>query len=591
MRPNVARRPRHAAWSRSASVVLGVLIAIGAVGLASPQSVLAGTPMAAACDGVRLRAGPSTGDATAATVSAGTQVTVETAVTGGSWSATCAGGSVSGNTWFQISELNGQSVAALFGVSFVYTATGLLQAVVIPTPTPTPDPAATPTPTPTPDPFATPTPTTFATPTPTPTPSLPITEGIDVSHWQNTIDWSLVAASGKRFAYMKASEGTNLVDATYPSNRAQAKAYGLLVGAYHFARPDRTPGDAMAEADYFLALSQLAAGDLLPVLDLEVTGGLAPVELQEWVKSYLDRIYVRTGARGVIYTSPTFWQNAMGDTTWFAANGYRSLWVAHWTGGGPASVPGGNWGGSGWTFWQYTSSGVVPGISGRVDLDRFNGLDFTSVIMTNGVLDPMGQAPTLTLTPSATVITWGETVALKASFGPIGANRTFNLQAASDGLTWLPIATLTTDANGDASLPYRPATNLFYRGVFDGAPDLTAVTSNQARVVVRQIALLRPTSNATTKVVSRGRTVTFSTTVRPSRSDLPPAKVSLAIYRRVSSGWALFTTRSVYVNAAGVASYTWTFATRGEWYVRSIANPTIFNANSAWSPIERYSVR
>jgi GH25 family lysozyme M1 (1,4-beta-N-acetylmuramidase) len=418
-----------------------------------------------------------------------------------------------------------------------------------------------------------------------------VTEGIDVSHWQNTIDWSLVAASGKRFAYMKASEGTTLVDQTYASNRAQAKAYGLIVGAYHFARPNRTPGDAVAEADYFLAMSQVAAGDLLPVLDLEVNGGLSPVELQEWVKGYLGRIYERTGARGVIYTSPSFWRNSMADTSWFAANGYRTLWVAHWTSGPAPSVPAWNWGGIGWTFWQYTSSGTVPGISGRVDLNRYNGTDLAPVLLANGVLDPTGQTATLNLTPSSTVITWGGTVVIKADFGAAGAGRTFALQGARDGVTWETIATVTTDADGNASFSYRPANNLYYRGVFDGAPDLGPVTSNTARVVVRQIALLRPTTNGSTKVVSRGRAVTFTTTVRPSRVDLPTAKVTLAVYRRVSGRWTLFTTRDAYVNALGVASYTWRFTARGEWYIRSIANPTTFNANSVWSPVERYSVR
>jgi len=182
-------------------------------------------------------------------------------------------------------------------------------------------------------------------------------------------------------------------------------------------------------------------------------------------------------------------------------------------------------------------------------------------------------------------------VIVKADFGTAGAGRTFTLQGARDGVTWETITTLTTDASGNASFEYRPANNLYYRGVFEGTPELAPVTSNTARVVVRQIALLRPTTNGTTKVVSQGRKVTFTTTVRPSRVDLPPAKVSLAIYRRVSSGWALFTTRDAYVNASGIASYTWTFGTRGEWYVRSIANPTTFNANSAWSPVERYSVR
>ncbi len=348
MRPDVARRPRHAALSTFGSALVVALVVLGAVSLTLPRSALASTAMTVSCGNVNLRADPSTANAPAGTVPAGTQVGVEAAVPGASWTSTCATGVVAGNSWYQISQVNGQAVSSLYGVPFVYGATGLFQAAPAatpsptPAPTPTPDPFATPTPTPTPDPFATPTPTPdpFATPTPTPTPSptpfLPVTEGIDVSHWQNTIDWSQVAAAGKRFAFMKASEGTTLADATYAANRAQAKAFGMYVGAYHFARPDRTPGDAVAEADYFLAMSQLAAGDLVPVLDLEDAGGLSPVELQEWVKGYLGRIYERTGAHGMIYASPTFWQNAMGDTTWFATNGYGMIWVAHWTSGSGA---------------------------------------------------------------------------------------------------------------------------------------------------------------------------------------------------------------------------------------------------------------
>jgi GH25 family lysozyme M1 (1,4-beta-N-acetylmuramidase) len=416
-----------------------------------------------------------------------------------------------------------------------------------------------------------------------------VTEGIDVSHWQNTIDWTQVAAAGKRFAFMKASEGTTLADPTYAANRSQARAVGLYVGAYHFARPDRTPGDAAAEADYFLAMSQLEAGDLVPVLDLEDSGGLAPAELQAWVQAYLGRIYERTGAHGMIYASPTFWKNAMGDTTWFATNGYGMVWVAHWTSGPEPAVPAQNWGGSGWTFWQYTSGGSVPGISGRVDLDRFNGLDLTPLLLTSGVIQQAG--PTLNVTPSASVITWGDTVIMKASFGPLGAGRSFDLQASGDGAAWQTIATVTADGEGNASFSYRPATNFFYRGSFGGAPDLPAVASSSARVVVRQIALLRPTANGAIKVITRGHKVTFTTTVRPSRPELTPARVTLAIYRRVDGRWTPFTTRNVYVNAAGQASYTWTFTARGEWYVRSIANPTVANANSAWSPVERYSVR
>ena len=595
MRPDVARRPRNAARRSIGSVLLIALLVAGAVVVTPPSIARASTAMVASCGNANLRTDPSTSNPPAATVQAGTLVAVEGIATGGAWSTACPSGPVAGSTWYQISQVSGQSVATLYGVPFVYGATGLFQATATPTPTPTPDPFATPTPTPTPDPFATPTPTPdpFATPTPSPTPSptpyVPVTEGIDVSHWQNTIDWTQVAASGKRFAFMKASEGTTLADPTYSINRAQAKAVGLYVGAYHFARPDRTPGDAVAEADYFLAMSQLEAGDLVPVLDLEDAGGLAPAELEAWVQGYLGRIYERTGAHGMIYASPTFWKNAMGDTTWFATNGYGMVWVAHWTDGPAPTVPAANWGGLGWTFWQYTSTGSVPGIGGRVDLDRFNGLDLTPLLLSAGVSAP--PSPTLDLTPSSTLISWGDTVVIKASFGAAGAGRTFDLQAAADGVTWQSIASITTDAAGNASFSYRPPTNLVYQGIFGGAPDLPPVTSPPVRVAVRQIALLRPTSNGAIKVIHRGHKVTFTTIVRPARGDLLPAKVTFSIYRRVGSRWTPFTTRSVYVNAAGLASYTWTFSARGEWYVRSIANPTAASANSAWSPVERYSVR
>ena len=73
---------------------------------------------------------------------------------------------------------------------------------------------------------------------PPPPNSLP---GIDVSHHQNAIDWTQVAASGVRFAIAKASEGTAYIDPLFSTNRAEAMAAGIVFGAYHFARPDLHP--------------------------------------------------------------------------------------------------------------------------------------------------------------------------------------------------------------------------------------------------------------------------------------------------------------------------------------------------------------
>jgi GH25 family lysozyme M1 (1,4-beta-N-acetylmuramidase) len=335
-----------------------------------------------------LRTSPATTATARTLIKTDTKVTVATSVAGTAWKATCAGIAMAGTHWYRISAVNGTSVKTLYGVTYLYAAYGLFKAaptagtVTIaatatpkPTATPTPRPTATLTPTASPKPTATPTPV----PTPTPAAFIGMTEGIDVSNWQGTIAWPRVAAAGKRFVYMKASESTTYVDPTYTANRTQARAAGLLVGAYHFAQPTATAGDALAEADHFIAAATPTHGDLLPVLDLEQTGSLAQGPLTQWVQAYVARVLVRTGVHTVIYCSPNFWKTYMGDTTWFAANGYDVLWIAHWTGAMSPTVPANGWNGKGWTFWQYTSDGVVPGITGRVDLNRYDGTDFRKV--------------------------------------------------------------------------------------------------------------------------------------------------------------------------------------------------------------------
>jgi GH25 family lysozyme M1 (1,4-beta-N-acetylmuramidase) len=324
----------------------------------------------AGCDGVSLRTKASTSATKKASLPKGTKVTVIGTVSGSSWKATC-GSTVSGSSWYKINQVNGKSVSSLYGVSAVYGAKGLFTSVVTDTP------ASTPTPTPTPTPTATPKPS--ATPTPTPSPTSGYIEGIDVSHWQDTIDWAKVAGAGKKFAFIKATESTDFVDNMYATNRAQAKARGIRVGAYHFARPGTNTNDAVNEANWFIKNAAPVSGELLPVLDLEVTGGLTDAQLEAWTKAFMDRVYALTGVKGAIYTSPSFWSNNVGNSTKIAAGGYKVLWIAHWTSGSSPTTPANNWNGNGWTFWQYTSSGTVAGISGRVDLNRYRFKDFGQV--------------------------------------------------------------------------------------------------------------------------------------------------------------------------------------------------------------------
>ena len=203
--------------------------------------------------------------------------------------------------------------------------------------------------------------------------------GVDVSHYQGLINWTQVAAKSYRFTFAKATEGTTLVDATYPVNRAGSEGMGLRFGAYHFGRPSGTGpativASAIAQADHFISVAQPQPGELPPVLDLETSGGLSQTLLVQWTQAWLDEVKARTGVSGFVYASPNFWKSKLGNTSAFAIGGYR-LWVAHWTKSGAPLVPAGNWGGLGWTFWQWTDCASVPGFINCVDGDRYAGLD------------------------------------------------------------------------------------------------------------------------------------------------------------------------------------------------------------------------
>jgi lysozyme len=195
--------------------------------------------------------------------------------------------------------------------------------------------------------------------------------GIDVSHWQGKPNWTKVKAGGVRFVIAKATEAQGFVDPQYARNRKNADALGIPFTAYHFARPDRTTNDAIREADHFVRQASLAGRHLLPVLDLEVTGGLGPKRLIAWTRAWVQRVEQKLGVKPIIYTGPYFWSDNLNNTRWFADNGYR-LWIAHWRVKQPR-LPASNWGGRGWTLWQRSDCGTVSGISGCVDVDLYQG--------------------------------------------------------------------------------------------------------------------------------------------------------------------------------------------------------------------------
>lgn len=190
--------------------------------------------------------------------------------------------------------------------------------------------------------------------------------GIDVSHWQGPVGWARVAAeAGLHFVFLKATDGVH-GDVRFRENSEGAEAAGLLHGAYHLFRPAESP---VVQADTFLHVVRpsLAPRELPPVLDVEDRGGLPPREVAKRLRIWLSMVARAALRVPIIYTRASFWDASVGSYPEFSR---CPLWVAHYGSMASPALPKG-W--AGWTFWQFSDQGRVPGIAGPVDLNRFNG--------------------------------------------------------------------------------------------------------------------------------------------------------------------------------------------------------------------------
>ena len=194
--------------------------------------------------------------------------------------------------------------------------------------------------------------------------------GIDVSHYQGTINWSSVKGAGISFAYMKATEGTTYKDPTFSTNYLNAYNAKVIRGAYHFAQPGSSSG--ATQANYFASNGGAWSADNLTLpgmLDLEGgCYGLSTSAMQSWILDFYNTYKARTTRDVVIYTSPSWWNSCTGG--WSGMSARSPLFVANWTTAASPTIP------SGFpyaTLWQYTDAGSVSGVSGAVDRDRFSG--------------------------------------------------------------------------------------------------------------------------------------------------------------------------------------------------------------------------
>lgn len=192
--------------------------------------------------------------------------------------------------------------------------------------------------------------------------------GVDVSKFQNEIDWELVAGDGIRFAmirmgYRGYGNGALMTDPTFQYNIEGALENGLDVGVYFFSQAV-TAAEAIEEAEYLL--EAIAEYDVtMPVVfDMEIVteseearaNSLSPSERAVITEAFCERI-AEAGYSPMIYGNPAWLLSKM---DWQSLPDYP-LWLAQYS--REPFFP------YEFTMWQYTSTGRVNGIDGDVDLN------------------------------------------------------------------------------------------------------------------------------------------------------------------------------------------------------------------------------
>jgi lysozyme len=188
--------------------------------------------------------------------------------------------------------------------------------------------------------------------------------GIDVSQFQREIDWQQVRRAGITFAFIKATDGVSGCDPFFTPNWQKARVAHIRRGAYHFLRPQI---DAEQQAHFFLGKLNQDAGELPPVLDVEVLTSTTPDGLIASARTWLDVVKSELNCLPILYTGSAFWRNTLRNSDKFVE---FPLWIAHYTTAPNPLMPSA-W--KKWTFWQFSPVGKVAGVTGNVDLDVFNG--------------------------------------------------------------------------------------------------------------------------------------------------------------------------------------------------------------------------
>lgn len=236
-----------------------------------------------------------------------------------------------------------------------------------------------------------------------------ITRGIDVSEWQDTVDWNKVKNSDVDFAFIRVSYGRNYLDKKYHYNMEQANAAGLPVGVYIYSLAV-TPEDALKEAKFVIEKMKGYRVSYPVVFDLEYSGiqALSKEKVGELALAFCNEIK-KAGYYPMVYTN-TYWYSSEVD---WSKIGDIDVWLARY--GDTIQAPShsvyryGIWqstdGDGGGTL--HSTKGLVDGIPIYNNIDmNFGYVDYTrKVIPRTGAVSSYIPSSKPDLTPGLPIHT------------------------------------------------------------------------------------------------------------------------------------------------------------------------------------------
>ena len=185
-------------------------------------------------------------------------------------------------------------------------------------------------------------------------------DGIDISSYQGYIDWNKVSSDKNiRFVYIKATEGATYRSTHYAHNLSQARRNGMLVGSYHYLTSSSSIDEQFQN---FSSFALKSVQDLVPMLDVEVRGNWSRSQLIDSVDKFCQLVQRLYGVQPMIYSTMEFYNKNL--TPHFNKH---LLYIGRYS----KEPPEINWEGK-YTIWQFSETGIIPGIDAYVDLCHFH---------------------------------------------------------------------------------------------------------------------------------------------------------------------------------------------------------------------------